>query len=75
MIFNGFSIAATLFIHNASCKCGNNLTQVSNGLFGAALYCPKCESVYEIVMRKIPDAKISDYFLEQCRKQTFKLKP
>ena len=75
MIFNGFKISATPFIHDASCKCGYNLTQVSNGLLGAALYCPKCETVYEIVMRKVPDAKVSDEYIEQCRKQTSKFKP
>jgi hypothetical protein len=69
MIFNGFKIHAWPFITDASCKCGGTLEQVSNGMLGAALYCPKCESVYEIVMRKIPDAKVTKEFLKQCREE------
>ena len=68
MIFNNFELHATPFISNASCKCGQELKQVSNGFFSFVLYCPKCENIYKMKMVKIPKKKISKEFLEQCRK-------
>lgn len=72
MIFDGFKIAASPFIHDAYCKCGHELTEVSNGVFSRALFCSKCENVYELRLIKVPFNKISTDFLEQCRKQSKK---
>lgn len=73
MIFNSFKISAQPFIHDAYCKCGHELIEVPNGLMSRALFCAKCESVYEIVLRKIPDSKVTDEFLKQSR-EAVKLK-
>lgn len=70
MIFDGFKIAASPFITDAYCKCGNRLHEVSNGLLSAAMFCPKCENVYLLKLVKLPDKKVTKEFLEQCRKKT-----
>ena len=72
MIFDKFKIAATPFIYDAYCKCGNSLIEVSNGWFSISMFCPKCEKVYGLKLVKIPDKKISKEFLEQCRKEVKK---
>lgn len=74
MIYDGFKIAATPFIHDAYCKCGDRLREVNNGLLSSALYCAKCESVYVIKLSKVPSNKVTEEFLEQCRIKT-KSKP
>lgn len=67
MNFGKFRIAATPHIIDALCHCGNYAKEVSNGFLSSALYCPHCETVYELKMVKVPDSKISPEFLEQCR--------
>jgi hypothetical protein len=51
------------------CKCGNKLYEVSNGLLGKAWFCKKCENVYLLELRKVPEKKITKKYLEQCRKE------
>jgi len=72
MIFDDFKIGAEPFIHDAFCKCGNKLEQVSNGFLSCSLFCSKCENVYQIRMIKVPKKRLSKEYLEQCRKQTTK---
>ena len=72
MIFDNFKIAATPFIHDARCKCGKALIEVSNGWFSISMFCPKCENIYQLKLIKIPDKKINKEFLEQCRKEVKK---
>jgi len=72
MLFKGFKIHATPFIEDAYCKCGEELKMVSNGLLSSALYCPKCEKIYELKLIKVPGDKISKEYLEQCRKESQK---
>lgn len=69
MIFKNFRLTATPHIIEASCKCGNYAKEVSNGFLSSALYCPHCETVYEIKMVAVPKSKINDEFLEQCREE------
>jgi hypothetical protein len=52
------------------CKCGHTLTRVSNGLFGIAFFCTKCENVYTLKLIKAPAAKVDDEFIAQCRKRS-----
>ena len=65
-----FTISAVPKIIDALCKCGNYTKQVSNGWFGFALFCPKCETVYELKMVKVPQKKVNNDFLIMCRNQT-----
>jgi len=67
MIYDGFKIHSTEYIHDAYCECGNSLTEVSNGLLSAALYCPKCENVYLLKKVKLPRNKVTKEFLKECR--------
>lgn len=69
MKFENFEIHAQPFLSNAYCRCGNNLKEVSNGLFSSAMFCTKCENVYIAKLIKLPDKKISDEFLEQARSE------
>lgn len=67
MLCKGFRIVATPSIMEAYCKCGNELREVSSGFLGTALYCPKCENVYEIKLVKAAAKNVSERFLQQCR--------
>lgn len=67
MIFDNFKIAASPFIADAYCKCGNKLHEVPNGLLSVALFCPKCDDVYQLKLVKTPKTKVPEEFLEQCR--------
>lgn len=70
MIFENFKIAATPFIHDATCKnCHASLIEVRNGFLSKAMYCPDCENVYVLKLVKVPISKVTDEFLEQCRKE------
>lgn len=75
MKFNKFRIVASPHIVEASCECGNYMKEVSNGLFETALYCKKCENVYELKLIKVAKKKISYEFLEQCRAESSKQTP
>lgn len=68
MIYDNFKISASPFICDAYCKCGNRLIEVSNGMFSTAMYCPKCENVYALKLIQVPKKKVTEEFLEQCRK-------
>ena len=70
MRFNKFSIGAIPFIYEAYCKCGKELRQVSNGFLSSALFCSKCESVYELKMVQVPAKKLTERFLEQARRES-----
>lgn len=70
MKFDKFEIHAAPFICNAYCKCGNDLKEVPNGWLSKALFCPKCESVYQLKLTKVPDKMVNSEFLEQCRKKS-----
>jgi len=70
MIFNKFKIAASPFITDAYCKCGNGLKQVSNGFMSVAMFCPKCENVYTLKLIKTPAKIVDEAFLKQCREET-----
>lgn len=70
MQFDGFSIHAIPHITDAYCKCGEGLNQVSNGWISVVMYCPKCENIYELGLRKTPNKKVAEKFLIQCRKKT-----
>ena len=69
MVFNNFRITAETHIVDAKCKCGNYAREVSDGLLSSALYCPHCEAVYQLKMVKVPDKKVTEEYLEQCRKE------
>ena len=70
MIFKGFEIHAIPKIEPGSCpNCRWDLRAVSNGFFSKAFFCSKCEGVYLIELRKAPKNKVSEEFLEQCRKE------
>lgn len=70
MIYDGFKIAATPFITDANCKCGHRLIEVPNGLMSTAMFCPKCEDVYQLKLIKTPKSKVTSEFLEQCRNKS-----
>lgn len=72
MIFENFEIHAEPFLTRATCKCGNNLIEVMNGWFSRAMFCYKCENVYIIKLVKVPDKKVNEEFLEQCRESAKK---
>jgi len=67
MIFDNFKIAASPFIADAYCKCGNKLHEVPNGFMSIVMYCQKCEDVYQLKLVKMPKAKVPRDFLEQCK--------
>ena len=69
MKFDNFEIYATPHIIEAYCRCGNTLIEVSNGLFSRAMFCSKCENVYQLKLIKVPQKKISSDFLKQARKE------
>ena len=70
MIFNDFEINAMPFFSKAYCKqCKGELKEVSNGFISRALFCPKCENIYEPKLVKIPKKNLSKEYLEQCRKE------
>ena len=69
MKFDNFEILATPEIYKASCRqCHNYMTEVFNGWFGRALYCPKCQLVYTVKLIQVPRKKVSKEFIEQCKK-------
>lgn len=69
-IFDDFKIVGIPKIVDAYCReCREGLQEVSNGILSTALFCPKCETVYQIKMVRVSDKKISKEFLEQCRKE------
>lgn len=70
MIYDGFKLAATPFIADAYCKYGHRLVEVPNGLMSSVLFCPKCEDIYQLKLVKIPKAKITEEFLQQCRNKS-----
>ena len=70
MIFRDFEVRAYPVIEKAVCKCGHYCEVVSNGFLAEAMFCPKCETVYELRMIKVPDKKVSKEYLEQCKKRT-----
>lgn len=70
MIYDGFKIAATPFITDAYCKYGHRLIEVPNGILSSALFCPKCEDVYQLKLVKTHKSKVTEEFLQQCRKKT-----
>lgn len=72
MIFEGFKLGATPYIHDARCKCGIKLHQVDNGFFSMAMFCPSCENVYLLKLIKMPDKKVTKEFLKQAREQVKK---
>ena len=72
MKFNKFEIHAKPFIADAYCVCGHGLTEVSNGFFSKAMFCLKCEKVYELKLVKVSAKRITKNFLEQCRKEAVK---
>ena len=67
MHLDGFNVHATPFLEGSCRECRNNLTEVSNGFLGSALFCPKCEIVYIPKLVKVPESKVGDEFLQQCR--------
>ena len=69
MIFEKFELHAEPHIHDAKCKCGEILEEVSNGWLGIALFCPKCENVYVPTIVKLPASKVSPEFLTQAKKE------
>ena len=69
MIFEKFELHADPHIHNARCKCGEILEEVSNGWLGIALFCPKCENVYVLTLVKLPASKVSPEFIAQDKKE------
>lgn len=72
MIYDGFKIAATPFITDAYCKYGHRLIEVPNGLLSSALFCAKCEDVYQLKLVKTPKTKVAPEFLDQCRNKVKK---
>jgi glycyl-tRNA synthetase alpha subunit len=69
MLYDNFKIGASPFIHDAYCKCGHVLVEVSNGFLSTAMFCEKCENVYQLKLVKTPASKISKEFIEQCKKR------
>jgi len=67
MKFKGFSIFSEIYIPDAYCECGTNLKMVSNGWISRVMFCPKCESVYELKLIKIPKNKVTKKFIKQSR--------
>lgn len=66
MNFGGFEIHAIPVIERARCRhCRGKCHPVPNGFFEKALFCPKCEIVYQIKMIKVP--QVPEEYLEQCR--------
>lgn len=68
---NDLEIVSTPQIR-AYCKCGNRVTEVSNGWASKLVFCPSCESVYQLKLVKVPEAKYDEKFLNQCRKESSK---
>lgn len=66
-MFDKFTIHATPHIMDAICGCGQTMREVSNGLLSRALFCPKCESVYQLKLVKVPKKKVRPEYLKQAR--------
>lgn len=75
MILDNFKLHAIpqldeAYCTNKKCKKKSELFEVSNGLLGAAWFCPDCESVYILKLERFPlRGKKHQNFLEQCRKE------
>lgn len=65
--FDKFSIAAIPHIVDAYCECGRTMREVANGFLSRAMFCSKCENVYQLKLVKVPKKKISAEYLEQAR--------
>ena len=68
MKFKNFRITAIPNITDAYCECGAELIEVSNGFLSSAMFCPKCENVYQLKLVKMPIKKVSIEFINQCKK-------
>ena len=69
MKYTNFSLVAYPRITDAFCKCGTSLIEVSNGFLSSVMFCPKCESVYELKLVKVPESKVTEEFLVQSRNE------
>ena len=70
MKFKNLEIKTTFKLGGTCRDCHNDLKEVPNGWLSSALFCPKCEAVYEIKLVKVPKEKVTKEYLEQCRKET-----
>lgn len=68
--FPGFEINARPFLSRASCKCGNELREVYDGVFSVAFFCRECKSVYKLTLKKLRKDKINKEFIQQAMKET-----
>ena len=70
MKFDNFSIRAEPYITDGVCtQCYSELIQVTSGWFSAAMFCPKCESVYSLKLIRVNQDKVSTEFLTQAREE------
>lgn len=69
MNFGQFEIHAIPVIERARCRhCRGDCLPVPNGFFEKVLFCPKCDIVYRITMIKVPEDKVPEEYLEQCKR-------
>lgn len=69
MDFGDFKIHSIPRIMEAYCKeCSKLLEEVPNGWVSVAMFCSKCEAVYELKLVKTPKKKINPEWLKRVKK-------
>jgi hypothetical protein len=73
MTGDNFTISSNVFVKNAKCKCGRDLWEVKDEGFSASYpryvyFCTSCDLVYEFKLAVRPKNKVSESFIQKCRK-------
>lgn len=70
MTFDGFKIIADAHIIDATCRqCHHDMSEISNGWFSSALFCPHCDSVYVLKMIRVSDGNVTPEFIKQAKEE------
>lgn len=73
MTGDNFTISSKPFVKNARCKCGQELYETKDEGYSVAYsryvyFCTSCDLVYEFKLAVRPKNKVSESFIQKCRK-------